>query len=114
MQQQQAGCSKCLRWPRVVDLLQYHSRVMSLRNLPLNDVPMDLEPELRRMLSTDPVARPTASDFAGKLSPSLSSPLPLTSTASTQSIWLHLQLQFVPCMILLGSYSLALLSESHD
>lgn len=49
--------------------VQYHSRVMQLRNLPLNEVPMDLEPELRRMLNTDPAGRPTASDFAGGVLP---------------------------------------------
>lgn len=49
----------------VFGCVQYHARVTQLRNLPLNDVPMDLEPELRRMLNTDPAGRPTASDFAG-------------------------------------------------
>lgn len=44
--------------------LQYHSKIMNLRNAPFGDIPMDLEPELRRMINPDPTARPSASEFA--------------------------------------------------
>ena len=45
---------------------QYHSRVSSIKNDPLQGVPMELESEMRRMLAVDPSYRPTASDFAGE------------------------------------------------